>query len=177
MSREDPKPFAAPVASVERSAVQGTELAERGERLYARVLDDVIALGVFIPGLVVALGVTVGTEASSDDLFFLPVPLVWALGVGLVAFFGVTFYQWYLIATRGQTIGKRVYKLRVVTTDGRPVGFVDGVLLREWVMGALTAIPLLGYALWVVDPLMIFGAERRCLHDVIASTKVIRARN
>jgi len=173
----DPNPFAAPAARVQgaRQPVADAELAERGERLGARVVDNVISMAVFIPGLVVALALTL-REGATADADLLPTPVLGAIGVGFIAFLGVTAYQWYLITTRGQTIGKRIFKLRVVKVDDRPVGFVDGVILREWVVTALQAVPLLGMAASLVDALMIFGAERRCLHDLIATTKVVRAR-
>jgi len=57
----------------------------------------------------------------------------------------------------------------------RMSAFVHGVLLRQWVMGLLNAIPFIGNIIALVDPLMIFGDERRCLHDHIAGTKVIVA--
>jgi uncharacterized RDD family membrane protein YckC len=177
MTQEDPNPFAAPVASVERerSPVDDTELAERGERLGARIIDNVIVMGALIPGLVIALGMTLGGGTpSGDDL--LPPPVLGAMSFAIVSFLGVTIYQWYLITTRGQTIGKRLLRLRVVKLDGRAVGFVDGVILREWVVTALSSLPLIGIVAGLVDSLMIFGADRRCLHDLIATTKVVRAR-
>lgn len=174
MSHEDPDPFAAPGVERERSDAQDAQLGERGERLLARVLDNIIALGGFIPGLVVALAISWRETPTTDDL--LPVPVLAAMGSGFLVFLGVSVYQWYLIATRGQTIGKRVFKLRVVKADGRAVGFVDGVILREWVISALASVPFVGLAISLIDPLMIYGAQRRCLHDLIATTKVIRAR-
>jgi len=36
-------------------------------------------------------------------------------------------------------------------------------------------VPLFGGLFWIVDVCLIFGEERRCLHDYIAGTKVVRA--
>jgi uncharacterized RDD family membrane protein YckC len=167
-------PFADAGSEREPSPGEETELAERGERLSARVVDDLIAIGAATPGLFIAF-VTVlrGTPSGEDPL---PPHVIEGILFGFVAFVGVTIYQWYLIATRGQTIGKRMLKLRVVKTDGRAVGFVDGVILREWVITAVTSLPFIGFVAALADGLMIFGAERRCLHDLIATTKVVRAR-
>ena len=50
--------------------------------------------------------------------------------------------------------------------------FVHAVALRGFVNGLIGgAIPI--YPL--VDPLFIFGEEHRCLHGLIASTKVVEA--
>jgi uncharacterized RDD family membrane protein YckC len=102
------------------------------------------------------------------------------LGIGLFVLLGVhvvflTTYNWYLISSRGQTIGKRWLGLRIVKDTGTPVNFVSGVLLRNWITGVLGSLLLswIGCLFWVIDSCMIFGQERRCLHDHIASTRVV----
>jgi uncharacterized RDD family membrane protein YckC len=37
----------------------------------------------------------------------------------------------------------------------------------------LGAIPYVGWLVSLVDPLLIFGKDRRCLHDLIADTIVV----
>jgi len=45
------------------------------------------------------------------------------------------------------------------------------VLLRSWVNGLIgLVVPFYG----LVDILFIFGSERRCLHDLIAGTVVVK---
>jgi len=60
--------------------------------------------------------------------------------------------------------------------------FIDGLLglgliiplfLREWVIAGIGFIPGIGTIVSLVDVLMIFGQDQRCLHDRIAGTKVI----
>ena len=92
----------------------------------------------------------------------------------------LNIYQWYLISTTGQSLAKKWFRIRIVKTDNTGVDFVSGVLLREWVLGFVAGaingvIPSAGSIVSLVDALMIFGSERRCLHDVIASTKVVIA--
>ena len=60
-----------------------------------------------------------------------------------------------------------------IKVDGQDVNFVSGVVMRSWVPGFISAIPLVGMLFWLIDPLVIFGEERRCVHDVMAGTKVI----
>jgi hypothetical protein len=54
------------------------------------------------------------------------------------------------------------------------VSFVTGVLLRNWLFMLLQYIPGLGSVSGLVDPLFIFRADRRCIHDFVAGTKVIQ---
>ena len=53
------------------------------------------------------------------------------MGLMVLAFMG---YQWYLISTTGQSLAKRWMGIKIVRIDGTPVNFVNGVILRSWVM-------------------------------------------
>lgn len=87
--------------------------------------------------------------------------------------------QAILIALRGQNLGKLMLGGRVVcASDGQPAGFVRGVLLRFFlpvmiIMMLNVAFPL-GFLFLVVDYCFIFRADQRCLHDLMAGTKVVR---
>ena len=58
--------------------------------------------------------------------------------------------------------------------NGSEPGFGRAVFLRNVVPGLIAAIPIAGPLFSVVDLLMIFGRERRCLHDYIAGTRVVK---
>ncbi len=76
----------------------------------------------------------------------------------------------YLTATFGESIGKRAAGIRIVKTkDGLPPGFVKGVLIRRWLIGLLSWIPMFG----LLDVAFILGEDRQCLHDMMASTQVV----
>lgn len=68
---------------------------------------------------------------------------------------------------KGATVGKRVMGIRVLSTEGRPIGFGTatgrffGNLLNLFTM-------LIGYLL------MFFNARNQCLHDMITSTVVVK---
>jgi uncharacterized RDD family membrane protein YckC len=80
-----------------------------------------------------------------------------------------------LLSKRGQTIGKRWMAIKIVKLDGSAPGFVHAVLLRGFVNGLIGAVPYLGFVYTLVDLLMICRDDRRCLHDMIASTRVVKA--
>jgi uncharacterized RDD family membrane protein YckC len=84
-------------------------------------------------------------------------------------------YQCQLIATTGQSLGKRWSDVRIVLENGEPPGFWRGVVLRSWALFPLRLIPGFGSILGVVDSLMVFSEGRRCLHDRIAGTRVLKA--
>jgi len=137
--------------------------AERGTRWWARFVDQLLLGLTFIPGIFL-VDATSRTENTGVSV------LLWLVLPG-----SLLCCQWYLVATRGQTIAKRWLKIKIVRLDGGPVGFVNGVILRGWVMFTMQMIPYIGSVVALVDALMIFGDERRCLHDQIAGTKVVLA--
>ncbi len=139
-----------------------TALAGAGSRLLAHLVDGLIALVVYLPML---LAIAMGSEADSG--FMGVAIMISAIGILLLV-----VYQLYLLSRDGQTLGKKAMKVRVVMyDDGSNPGFGRAVGLRLFVNGLIGIIP--GYGL--VDVLFIFGAERRCLHDYIAGTKVVEA--
>jgi uncharacterized RDD family membrane protein YckC len=144
-------------------------LAERGTRLGAHVLDGVAYLVAAAPGFLMAFG---DLAKTGDDM-----SVQGQIGMLLCAlgFLVMAGYQWYLVSTIGQSIGKRALRIKIVRINGEPLGFVHGVILRTWVLWLLGSIPYLGSCVGTVDVLMIFSEDRRCLHDRIAGTMVIVA--
>ena len=138
-------------------------LADVGTRFVGATVDGLLYIPVVIPGFVIQ-----AVLADGEDLAEL------ALGSMLVGILGLAIVQWYMIAKSGQSIAKRLLGMRIVRLDGSPVNFVHGVVLRSWLIGFLSNIPMVGFIVALVDGLMIFGNDRRCLHDRIADTTVIK---
>ncbi len=152
------------------------ELASRGERLAAYLIEVALALPF---GLVSGvLGYRLGF-AQARQLPIAP-SLLFALALSAVCLTTLMVVQMYWLATRGQTLGKRWMKIRIVRLDGTPAGFVRAVLWRGFLNGGvyltlvLLAGPWLGYPYLLADMLFIFGARKSCIHDMIAGTKVVR---
>jgi uncharacterized RDD family membrane protein YckC len=79
-----------------------------------------------------------------------------------------------LLHRYGQTIGKRIVRIRIVRPDGSRCSTPRLVFARWLPMTVLFVVPLLNYVIWLVDVLMIFRADVRCLHDHIADTIVVK---
>ena len=167
-------PFAPPDAAASPEA-QDLPLADRGARFVAALIDGIVGYLPFGPAVVAVIAWQAVNGEMPED----PPPLFLVLTlIGLVGAFAVALYQWVQITASGQTIGKKYLRIRIVKVDGSPVDFVSGVLVRSWVLGFLTTILnqcCLGWIFTLVDALMIFGEERRCLHDLLAGTKVVVA--
>ncbi len=163
-------------------AAPDVELADRLYRLGAWFLDNILAFLCCLPGfLVVGSSVIISlltghgdiTDAMSGRL---------VLGWLVIAAGGVALLvvQIWMLTTRGQTVGKRMIGVRIVrAADGTNPGFVSAVVMRAIVPGliatVLNIIPGLGLVFTIVDVCFIFRADRRCIHDFIAGTKVVKA--
>jgi uncharacterized RDD family membrane protein YckC len=159
-------PYAPPTVSqsyrpIDRSF--GAPLATLGQRFGAAMLDGVIFLVGYIPLL---LGVGMGGEGTEVESGS---PLLAGFGgFILLCLIGVNIY---FLVKYGQSIGKRISGIRVVGKDSdENPGPLKVIGLRIVLNGLLGIIPFYGF----VDVLFIFGQERRCLHDLIAGTRVVQ---
>ncbi len=140
-------------------------------RFFANLLDSlymVTAFGLGLLAVFAAAAVGLVEMPEQGQSRFDPTILIIFSFIPIVA----TIIQWNLIATRGQTLGKLVVCIRMITMDGRLPGFLHGVVLRNWVRALLGAfVPLFG----LIDVLFIFSDSKRCIHDYLAGTRVVQA--
>ena len=159
--------FAPPVAEVADVASQRSgDPAGRGTRLLAAIVDGVIqAALMWIISLLTPLDIF-GTRGAS----FVTVVLA-----QLVSFVLFLVLQGWLLATRGQTIGKMLTSIRIVRPDGSVPSVGRGIGLRYALGWFIYMIPIVGFLYALVDALFIFRENRRCVHDLIADTIVVKA--
>jgi uncharacterized RDD family membrane protein YckC len=163
--------------------------AERGTRLLARVIDWALEFIAAIPG-----GLILGSEflklammamqGEDPDFSQLDYQRLWLGGLVFGAAWLVLFViQVWMLTTRGQSIGKRLTGIRIVRVeDESNPGIVHAWVLRQClftIVGIITSlIPILGIlfrpTFHLVDWCMIFRDDQRCLHDLVAKTKVVR---
>ena len=139
-------------------------LADRGQRLLAFIVDRFFCLSPAVVGLILAQG---SGEESLTTMTSLKTRIMIATGA-------IILTQIILLACRGQSFGKVIFGLRIVNNDdeGNP-GFLKAVVLRHIVPGLLGVIPFFGVFFQIVDKLFILSDDRRCIHDLIADTKVV----
>ncbi len=145
------------------------ELASRSKRLMAALVDACISIIVTFP-VMMTMGVI---RQLREEQTMTMQQTVFFFFFGMVVFLLI---HGYFLAKYGQTVGKRLIGTRIVSyADGQllPLGKLFG--LRYLPIAIIAQIPFVGSLFAVVDILFVFGPERRCLHDLIAGTKVIRA--
>ena len=153
-----------------REDVSG-QLADRWPRLLAAIVDGILQIAIMFPlAYFAGLFDEIRRSASAGE----PAPFsVYAL----LLVFGILIFwllHGYLLATQGQTIGKRLLKIRIVGTDDGKVSVAKLLFLRQLPVQVLSILPVAMYLVWI-DILFIFGKSRRCVHDRLAGTKVVAA--
>ncbi len=156
---------------------EGAEFAGRGNRLGAWFIDNAIAFVLCLPGLLLAgtsvLKSIAAGQRNPENMD--TARLLMGFGVMGVALLALAIVQIWMLSTRGQTLGKRMLAIRIVRfTDGGNPGFLHAVLLRGFVPGVIGAIPYIGWIFTIVNICFIFRDDQRCLHDLMAGTRVVK---
>jgi uncharacterized RDD family membrane protein YckC len=161
-------PYAAPDAAVAEPVVEGIELASRGTRFLAALVDGLVFSIPYFATIVAFPAFGAGGLPDDTQLALVGV-------VGLAGFIAVAAVNLVLLHRHGQTIAKRMFGIKVVRTDGTRCSVLRIVFARWLPVTVMTMIPLLGFIVALADPLMIFREDHRCMHDHIADTIVVRA--
>ena len=165
-------PYQTPAADIGSGevAVEGPEVASPWIRLLAIVVDTLI----FIP-FIIPLQFSMGIYDGFPDKIVPPdfITTVTLLAAGILIY---VIINGYTLNKNGQTLGKLICKIKIVRTDLSKATFARILFIRYLPMTFISQIPFGGMILsGFVDPLLIFRKSRKCLHDNIADTIVIKA--
>jgi uncharacterized RDD family membrane protein YckC len=145
-------------------------LAGRGQRLAAKLLDGLAEMILLTP-IAIYLGIGAHFEAiTAEELTNFP--LTFILQLALAGFVVHLLLHSYLLYFYGQTIGKRIMGIAIVNNNNKVPGYNRIIGLRYLPFYLVSQIPGLS-TLALVDVLFIFRGDRRCLHDMLAGTRVI----
>lgn len=146
-------------------------LASRRRRFLATCIDLVV-----LPPIALVIMLVSGLMESAEAYVW-PQPVLRLFGLLVVSYFAI---HGYLLARRGQTLGKRLMGLRLVSTD-------SGTSLEFWQLAARAfAIPLvlllailvhftlamIVALLLIADPLVVLFRPKRSLHDYLIGSVV-----
>lgn len=142
-------------------------LASPGTRLLAYLIDVGLFLAVaLVVGVVLAVVAAVAAATGSRLALGLMFVLA-ALTLLVVYVAPLAYYIAFEGSPKGQTYGKHLMRIRVVRDHGGALGY--GLATGRTFARFLSSIPfLLGY-LW-----MLWDADRRTWHDMLAGTRVVR---
>lgn len=179
-----------------RRASRGMRAAPLGHRVCAFLIDWYVgSLVTALPIAVVAMNL--GLEMTDQNIIEYAEPYGLVAGLaGILA--GLIYYALVPLVTDGQTLGKRLLKLRIVSADGDPATPLQLVLrqglglilLEQDAVGTGTVVQqvlslTLGSTVSVVSSwiglvltlvsfaLCLVRKDNRALHDLIAGTKLV----
>ena len=158
-------------------------LAGRFRRLAATSIDAIL-----VPSLTIFLVMVAGVVEDAEDY----IDNWWILSVFLLAVVSYLILNGYGLWRRGQTLGKMVTGIAIVhagsvlkpqlnphlnqQTGTTPAPLWKLICLRALFFPLLFAVVVPTFALLpIIDQLFVFGKQRRCLHDLVAGTIVVRA--
>lgn len=139
------------------------ELAGRWARWGGAIVDSIV---VMVPAWMVTFAVmrafTLGPK-EPGTLFGASDVISQLLIISLAV-----VYEAQMLKRRAQTLGKIVTKIAVVSDDGQPL-----TSRQCWTRAISRGLLALSQIGGIIDILMIFGKDRRTLHDRIAKTRVV----
>ena len=151
---------------------QHIELASLAQRLQAAILDKIIFPTIMLIPFIIGFDL-VNVEAGMDGV--LAVPFSTQLKVSLLEIILFMALNSYLLKEYGQTLGKRIVGIAVVGEDGNKLSLQDMITKRYLPFWVAAYIPMFGFLIIMANALAIFrGNKRRCLHDDLAKTIVIK---
>ena len=153
------------------------ELAGAGSRLLARIVDALIFV---VPVMIVVIA-TYDFDENSDESAGAPLGFTLLIvGIGLI-------YEVWMIAAKGQTLGKMAARIKVIRVDN---GGLPGwnTSFNRWILpgffGVMSAFfqPLgsaffqpLGLVSLLVYLSLLWDKQRQGWHDKVAKTLVVKA--
>lgn len=139
-------------------------LAGIGSRFLALAADTAIQVSA-------AIVVTAAVETVYPVARLVGAASQWMLAAAVVA--GFLLYEGYFAffeaVWNGQTPGKRLFRLRVMKDDGRPIGVYDAIARN--LLRIVDQVPGV-YAVGII--VMLFSRESKRLGDHVAGTVVVR---
>lgn len=171
---EDPNsnPYASPNAALIAVGPDTPALASFGVRLGGAFIDGTIAIVLLFP-LLFAIGYLNWEDMKAG----IQPDLITKLKTAAVGFISFLLIQGAFLNASGQTIGKKILGMRIVTLDNQKPDFFKLILLRYITVRLISLIPIAGPVFGLANCIFVFiGNERRCLHDRFAGTKVILAK-
>jgi uncharacterized RDD family membrane protein YckC len=145
--------------------LSGIQYATTWSRILASFIDAIIiSIPMFVMGLV--FGIVIGLLGSDSTG---PMVAIIQTIINLIGYGFAIFYYVYFTGSKGQTLGKKAMKIKVVKEDDNSVPGYGTAFLREIVGKFVSSLVLsLGYFWAIWDP------KKQTWHDKIAHTLVIK---
>jgi len=162
----DENVYKTPKSDLTVKSNESDDLATRGSRLLASIIDGFTIMIVTVPIMYFTGGfdgVTEGIEPS----------FTYTIAIGILGLAIFMVINLRFLKKSGQTVGKKAVGIKVVTMDGELPTLGNHFIKRYSVYFLPGQIPLAGQFFSMLNVLFIFGKNKRCIHDYVAGTKVV----
>ena len=156
-----------PQSEIEATA-EHLELASRGARLGASLIDSVIMMLFILPIIYFTGGFSPSAIESNQSI-------ATQITLGLVSIAIFFMLNFKLLKSNGQTIGKKLLGTKIVDMEGNLPTFKDHLWKRYLVYLGASMVPVVGNLFSLVNSLFIFGKAKRCVHDYAGNTQVVKS--
>ncbi|MFT2089957.1 RDD family protein [Paraglaciecola sp. 2405UD69-4] len=143
------------------------ELASRGARFLASIIDSLTILPISLT----IMYLTGGFEGIAEGQ---QLSILYTLTLALVSTVIFLLIHGKIMLRDGQTWGKKSQSIKIVTVDGEHAD-LKTLAKRYGFYWVIPQIPLVGQFINLVNVLFIFSKSKRCIHDHVGGTKVIKA--
>jgi len=195
MEADIPAPMPSVIAALREEVRQDQtlrlELASRGQRLAAKVIDWLTILIPLVAMLMPLMDTAFEAEIrahQNDPTALMEMlqkrieymqstgdPAILTMSWLSVIVLIVMIVNIVMLGVRGQSIGKLLTGIHIVRVqDGSRAGFLKAVLLRWFLFSIIESIRSIGPVLMLGNIMLIFRKDRRCMHDLVADTMVTR---
>lgn len=141
-------------------------LASRWARLGASLIDSIIIMVIVMPVMYFTGGFEGIMEGRQPSFTY-------SIAMGLLSYVVFFVINYRFLLSNGQTVGKKVLDIKIVDLNGNVPAFQSQMLIRYAVYALPGQVPVVGFLFSIVNIVFIFGKEKRCLHDLVAKTKVV----
>jgi uncharacterized RDD family membrane protein YckC len=144
------------------------ELATRWNRLWAALVDGL----TIIPIIVAVMYFTGGFDDLAEGI---EPSITYNLFLSLISIVIFIAIHGKFMISAGQTLGKKALGIKMVTMDNQHVD-ISNLVKRYGFSWFVSLIPVVGQIISLVNILFIFTKSKRCLHDHVGNTKVVRVK-
>ena len=150
---------------------QGRELGDMNAAVWRRVTAAAVDF-VTVPSVAAVIMVITGALENAE---------AWTGGfpwlrVFLLGVVGYLMVNGVLLWRHGQTLGKRLVKIKIVDHESEQVPALWKLIVLRAPFFPLMHVTLIGFwYLLVLDLLIGLRGDRRCIHDWVSGTKVVAA--
>jgi uncharacterized RDD family membrane protein YckC len=157
-------PYQAPTAPV--AEVLDDQVASRMDRFLGALVDTIIMMVILVPIMFMTGYWTMAANGEAG--------IGTTIAYGVVGFVVFMLVQGYPLSKSAQTWGKKAVGIRIAMMDGSQPSLGTLLFKRYLPVNVAGALPIVGPMLGLVDSLLIFRSDRRCGHDLIAGTQVLK---